>query len=323
MSIATIPELLIFLLLSGLSLLLSCVTLWHAIPIWRRFDPKHHDAAQLQLEKRSYFASVVMQFHILLSILLLPYLIFLLDRLSLYIPGAMCAAGVVGANDYGNAVLIGFLLEITLGILWLLLHWLDQRSPAQPYLKTKFALILPFFGIVLTTLVLSLLYFFSLDTQEVVQCCSLLYGEGRADGANQLQLPEWAMAAGFGFLWLAALVLLTLQSRFSAIILPLFFAFSYLAITHLFSPYIYELPTHHCPYCLFQAEYHYVGYPLALLLIGGSALGIATSLIAWRFPHERPALRPITRIALWAIAFFGIMAFWFPVSYYLRNGVWL
>ena len=28
------------------------------------------------------------------------------------------------------------------------------------------------------------------------------------------------------------------------------------------SLYIYELPTHACPFCLLQREYHFVGYPL-------------------------------------------------------------
>jgi F0F1-type ATP synthase membrane subunit c/vacuolar-type H+-ATPase subunit K len=41
-------------------------------------------------------------------------------------------------------------------------------------------------------------------------------------------------------------------------------------------PYVYELPTHHCPFCLLQKEYRYVGYPLyaALLTAGVSGLGV-------------------------------------------------
>ena len=42
------------------------------------------------------------------------------------------------------------------------------------------------------------------------------------------------------------------------------------------SLYIYELPTHACPFCLLQKDYHYIGYPLYLTLLGGAITGIGT-----------------------------------------------
>jgi hypothetical protein len=38
--------------------------------------------------------------------------------------------------------------------------------------------------------------------------------------------------------------------------------------------YFYELPTHHCPFCILQKEYGYAGYALYGTLIGGAAAGL-------------------------------------------------
>jgi hypothetical protein len=44
------------------------------------------------------------------------------------------------------------------------------------------------------------------------------------------------------------------------------------------SLYYYELPTHHCPFCILQKEYGYVGYLLYFLLfaagVGGLGVGV-------------------------------------------------
>lgn len=43
------------------------------------------------------------------------------------------------------------------------------------------------------------------------------------------------------------------------------------------SLYFYEMPSHHCPFCLLQKEYGYVGYPLYALLLCSTvaSLGVA------------------------------------------------
>ncbi|MBI5656078.1 MAG: hypothetical protein HZC44_04335 [Geobacter sp.] len=40
------------------------------------------------------------------------------------------------------------------------------------------------------------------------------------------------------------------------------------------SLYIYALPTHHCPFCILQKEYGYVGYPLYATLLGAGICGL-------------------------------------------------
>lgn len=80
--------------------------------------------------------------------------------------------------------------------------------------------------------------------------------------------------------------------------------------------YFYELPTHHCPFCILQKEYGYVGYILyAALLAGGiSGAGIG-ALMPFR---DRPSLTtavPAIQHALAAITLISYALFTLIVSY--------
>ena len=61
------------------------------------------------------------------------------------------------------------------------------------------------------------------------------------------------------------------KTKCGILILVLIFSF--------ISLYIYELPTHACPFCLLQKEYHYIGYPLYLTLFGGAITGIGIGVL--------------------------------------------
>ncbi len=55
-----------------------------------------------------------------------------------------------------------------------------------------------------------------------------------------------------------------------------------IAATSIFSfisLYVYELPTHHCPFCVLQREYGYVGYPLYVALLGSTITGMGVGLL--------------------------------------------
>jgi hypothetical protein len=57
------------------------------------------------------------------------------------------------------------------------------------------------------------------------------------------------------------------------------FLTSIMAILSFISVYFYELPTHHCPFCLLQKEYGYIGYPLYLTLLGGTISGVGVGVL--------------------------------------------
>ena len=57
------------------------------------------------------------------------------------------------------------------------------------------------------------------------------------------------------------------------------FIISIVALISFISIYFYELPTHHCPFCILHQEYGYVGYLLYLTLLVGAISGMGTGII--------------------------------------------
>jgi hypothetical protein len=57
------------------------------------------------------------------------------------------------------------------------------------------------------------------------------------------------------------------------------FVISLLSIISFISLYFYELPTHHCPFCILQKEYGYIGYPLYVALLGSGITGMGTGVL--------------------------------------------
>jgi hypothetical protein len=58
-----------------------------------------------------------------------------------------------------------------------------------------------------------------------------------------------------------------------------FFVVSIAAVISFISLYFYQIPTHHCPFDILQAEYYYAGYPLYFSLFAGSFFGAMTGII--------------------------------------------
>jgi hypothetical protein len=78
--------------------------------------------------------------------------------------------------------------------------------------------------------------------------------------------------------------------------------------------YFYELPSHHCPFCLLQGGYGYVGYPLYLSLLGGCISGAGVGILApfGRVPSLASAVpgfqNVLARCAMLSYALFGAIA---------------
>ena len=83
------------------------------------------------------------------------------------------------------------------------------------------------------------------------------------------------------------------------------------AVVGVISVYYYELPTHHCPFCLLQGEYHYIGYPLYLALFSGGVTGTGVGVID-RY-RNRPSLIPVipkiqNNLCLWSMVGYAVFA---------------
>ena len=72
-----------------------------------------------------------------IKFLLILYFVFTIDTLSLLVPGAMCGAGVIAANEYGSYLLILKLAILFFLILWFYLNAYDMRTKNHQWFKEK------------------------------------------------------------------------------------------------------------------------------------------------------------------------------------------
>lgn len=120
----------------------------------------------------------------------------------------------------------------------------------------------------------------------ITSCCGTLFSEDAQSLAGNVA----ALPSNIGKVVFYLSAVLTLRSGihflitgraarvFSALSTWLLF-FSLVSIISFISIYFYELPTHHCPFCLLQKEYHYIGYPVYLSLFAGGIMGTGVGII--------------------------------------------
>ena len=83
------------------------------------------------------------------------------------------------------------------------------------------------------------------------------------------------------------------------------------SILSFISVYIYQLPTHHCPFCLLQQEYGYVGYPLYISLFVGGIAGMGIGVLDWfKGIDSLQAVIPRVSHRLCLTALIGFRLFW-------------
>jgi disulfide bond formation protein DsbB len=114
----------------------------------------------------------------------------------------------------------------------------------------------------------------------------------------------------FYFVFLLLLITYILNKRLLFSLLGVvFLVVAIISLILFFGIYIYELPTHHCPFCFLQKEYNYVGYLLYFLLFLGSFFAISSE------------LENYMKRALLLLSFYMILVSYYVISYYIRNGV--
>ena len=310
-----------FLFVEGTIGLLFVFSFYFAYMILTRWNFNSPSKLQYTLEKRDYFVSLILYFALSSKVVLLPFFINLLNSLSEKLPGAMCAAGVVSANEYGQILLILKVVIIFVSGTWLILNAKDKLEVNLPYIKSRYYLYLALFFLIILELVVEYLYFTNISTEEVVLCCSAIYGAN----SGGLTLPFGLDIFGILYLFYATWVLLFLTYIKKYLFINtvaniLYLVLSFYALTYFFSTYVYELPTHKCPYCLFQKEYHYIGYLLWGSLIGGSFYAIA-GLVVSRLTRFKTDY--LYRNSLVLDTIFILVCTLYVVAYYLKNGVFL
>ena len=292
-----------------------------SIHILLRWDFDSFSDEQYRLERRSYLVITILLFVFSVKFMLLPYFVFTIDALNTLVPGAMCAAGVISANSYGLELLFVKLFVIFTLTLWLMINYYDLEAKNYPYFKLKYGLYIAIFVLVSIELWLDFAYFTHIDIHQPVSCCSALFGQ--LEGANPLPfgLDIKMLLILFYTIFVTLMILLfSGQDIVALIFTALFLYLSYYAVVYFFGTYIYELPTHKCPFCMFQKEYHYIGYIVWGSLFGGSFL-IIDSIVCKRVLGVDTTKSKRYGIGLITLFVFTVTAV--VLIYRVKNGAWL
>lgn len=314
-------EAVVFLIVEAVLLALVAIAVGGSIPILRRWSFDSTSAQQYDLEKRTHLVALIIVFVLVCKLLLLPFFCHLVDALAVLVPGAMCGAGVFHSNVLGVPLLLVKVSLLTMAGLWLIVHRQDGRAPDAPYLKPKLRLFLVIAGLASVEAVLDLLFLRSIPTLSPVQCCSIIYGV--AGGAAELPLGLQPRTLLLVLALLFGLVMVLAAARIGLPNLAANAAFlvvGYLAVVHVFGTYVYQLPTHKCPFCLLQREYFYYGY----LVWGTLLVGVFFGAVGW--PLRRILGREVHFTYICNIVFLSafLLLCAGPVAiYFLRNGVLL
>jgi len=281
------PAIIALLVSSLLISLLVIYSAWHAFRIFRKWDIQSGSELQLELERRTYLVSTIVTYVLAFQILSLFLFIYTADKLCTLFTGAMCAAGTLAVNGYGYPVLILKILNFFLAGLWLVLNHVDGKAPDYPLVRRKYLLLLLIAPFLAGETILQTSYFIGLKPDIITSCCGSLFSErGTSVAADIAAFPAAPVETAF-FLTASATVVAGVVFfakgkggyLFAALNAVLFFvtAASMLSFIPL---YVYELPTHHCPFCLLQREYHSIGYVLYATLFAGTLSGMGVGILA-------------------------------------------
>ena len=311
------PEILVNIVLDALIVLLGAIAFvvsWQVILFW---ETKSRDAFIYTLQKRLYLSATVSKYIFFVKIPLFFYFIYTLDKLSLLIPGAMCGVGVLDSSQYGIYLILLKIINIYMIAFWILLNEEDYKHPQLPYARIKSLFFLGIYPLLLFEIVLEFLFFHAINPHNVVDCCGVVFSAAdKTLMGSLLQAPKYSLFLLFYATFTAMLLSAFLRLRqlyafLGAVMIPV----ALLSLIGYFGTYIYELPTHHCPFCMLQSDYGYVGYVLYFLLFMGTFYAVASGF----FPQKSVYMKR----SLLFVLLYALLVSYYPIAYYLQKGTWL
>jgi hypothetical protein len=271
------------------SLLISGMVLYASVAgalILRYWDIKSGSETQLWLERKTYLVSTIIGYALVFQLFSFFLFIYTADTLHPFFTGAMCAVGSLNVNQWGFPLVMFKIITFLLAGLWLIINFADNRGYDYPLIKVKYLLLLVMAPLILTETIIQAKYFLGLNPEVITSCCgSLFTADTKGVASEIISWPRPVMEILF---YVAMIGSLTLGAVFyrtgtmgygfaAAVFVTL--VVSIAAFISFISVYFYELPTHHCPFCILQQEYGYIGYFLYLLLLVGGLAGMGVGLL--------------------------------------------
>jgi hypothetical protein len=280
------PGIFALLLGSGLTAAMLCYSAYEGLRIIRSWDIDCGSEGQLELERKTYLISTLMSYAMGFQLLSLFLFIYTADTLSPLFIGAMCAAGSLKVNGFGYPTLMVKIGSCLLAGLWLIVNTTDNKAHDYPLIRIKYWLLLLIAPLLIVETTLQGLYLLSLRPNIITSCCAVLFSADADTAMSELlALPHWLSQAIFFVsapMALAAGLYVYLKAKGAilfAIATLCHFIISMVALISFISIYFYELPTHHCPFCLLHQEYGYIGYLLYATILVGAISGMGVGVI--------------------------------------------
>lgn len=282
------PGVLALVLGSGLVLCLMVAASWVGLRVLAGWDFASSSEEQLALERATSLVTSLAGWALGFEVVAGLLLVYTVEDLHGLFVGAMCATGSLNANPIGWTLLAVKLLLVALSAVWLAFNSLDQRAGDFPIIRGKYLGLLLLTPLVAADLYLQLRYFGGLDPEVITSCCGSLFSESGGGVASEIAgLPAvtmmWVLygslavfvATGAGCLLSPARLLRPALAALSVVVLGA----ALVSTVSFVSLYVYQLPTHHCPFDMLQAQYRFVGYALYTSLFSGAFFGLLPGLV--------------------------------------------
>ena len=292
--------------------------------LFLKWDINSTSKLQYSLENQSYLTATIIKYILFLKILIFLFFIFTLDKISNVLTGAMCAAGVVDATSYGIYLLLFKLINIYFFGFWLVIHNIDMKTKELKFTKLKFGFYIFIYLIFLVETLIELTMFGSIEVDKLVSCCGTLYSNSSGSYISSLFSFEtnYLLTAFYGIFTLLVIFYFIKNDYLYTLFNLLFLIISLISLIMFFGTYIYQLPTHHCPFCMLQKEYYYIGYLIYITLFLGTFFGFVVTLKNIILQDKSDSKRYYNYSIIFSTSFVIIVTL-FPLYYYLKNGVLL
>lgn len=288
-----------------------------AMRIIRKWDISSGSEEQLALERKTYLVSTIFACIMAFEIASLFLFTYTADSIHNLFVGAMCAAGSLNVNDYGYPTLVLKVLNCVLCGIWLIINSTDNSTPDYPLIRVKYKFLIMISAALLLETLFQTNYFLGMRADVITSCCGTLFSEDIYTIAGDIAaLPTYGTEVIF---FLSVIITVRIGVYFlstgrAAAVFSITAAWlmvlSIASIISFISPYFYELPTHHCPFCLLQKEYHYIGYGLYISLFAGGIAGIGVGVLdRWKNGASSGEVIPILQKRLCLLSMFGYILF--------------
>ena len=281
------PGILALLVGSSIVLVMVLYACSIGVRILRRWDLGSSSEEQRTLERETYLVSALASTALGFQVASLVLFLYTVEDIHGLFAGAMCATGSLNAAPWGWAVLGVKTVALFLSLIWIAVHRFDHRAGDFPIVRLKYRGLVVLAPLVAADLGLQIAYFTGLDPEAITSCCGALFSDRGSTLASELAgLPVRPMLWAF-YLGIASFVALgsaclvhpsgALRYALSAVSLVVLVV-SAASVVSFLSLYIYELPTHHCPFDMIQEQYRFIGYPIYGSLFAAVYFGLLPGL---------------------------------------------